>query len=101
MRYAKLKTGECHVMAFPKPADVELMKKDPAINLVQQPGLNVGYIAFNVEKKPFDNKQVRQALNLAVNKKAILDAVFQGAGARRSTTWCLRSPPTPRCAMPS
>ncbi|CAG1016586.1 Periplasmic dipeptide transport protein [Burkholderiaceae bacterium] len=80
VRYAKLKTGECHVMAFPKPADVELMKKDPNINLVQQQGLNVGYVAFNVEKKPFDNKAVRQALNMAVNKKAILDAVYQGAG---------------------
>ncbi|CAN5828774.1 ABC transporter substrate-binding protein [soil metagenome] len=80
VRYAKLKTGECHVMAFPKPADVELMKKDPNINLIQQNGLNVGYIAFNVEKKPFDNKLVRQALNMAVNKKAILDSVFQGAG---------------------
>ncbi|HWH81831.1 MAG TPA: ABC transporter substrate-binding protein [Burkholderiaceae bacterium] len=81
VRYAKLKAGECHAMAFPKPADVALMKNEPAINLVQQNGLNVGYIAFNVEKKPFDSKQVRQALNLAVNKKAILDAVFQGAGA--------------------
>ena len=80
VRYAKLKTGECHVMAFPKPADVALMKNDPAINLVSQPGLNVGYIAFNVEKKPFDSKAVRQALNMAVNKKAILDNVFQGAG---------------------
>jgi dipeptide transport system substrate-binding protein len=80
VRYAKLKTGECHVMAFPKPADVALMKNDPNINLVQQNGLNVGYIAFNVEKKPFDNKLVRQALNMAVNKKGILDAVFQGAG---------------------
>ena len=81
VRYAKLKTGECHVMAFPKPADVALMKNDPNINLVQKNGLNVGYIAFNVEKKPFDNKLVRQALNMAVNKKGILDAVFQGAGA--------------------
>jgi dipeptide transport system substrate-binding protein len=80
VRYAKLKTGECHVMAFPKPADVALMKNDPAINLVSQQGLNVGYIAFNVEKKPFDSKLVRQALNIAVNKKAILDNVFQGAG---------------------
>lgn len=80
VRYAKLKTGECHVMAFPKPADVELMKKDPNINLVSQQGLNVGYISFNVEKKPFDNKLVRQALNMAVNKKAIIDAVYQGAG---------------------
>jgi len=80
VRYAKLKTGECHAMAFPKPADVALMKADPNINVVQQNGLNVGYIAFNVEKKPFDSKLVRQALNMAVNKKAILDSVFQGAG---------------------
>ena len=66
MRYAKLKTGECHVMAFPKPADVALMKNDPAINLgLAEQGLNVGYIAFNVEKKPFDSKLVRQALNYA------------------------------------
>ena len=78
VRYAKLKTGECHVMAFPKPADVALMKADPNINLVQQQGLNVGYIAFNVEKKPFDNKLVRQALNMAVNKKAILDSGLPG-----------------------
>ena len=80
VRYAKLKTGECHVMAFPKPADVALMKNDPQINLLSQQGLNVGYIAFNVEKKPFDSKLVRQALNMAVNKKGIVDAVFQGAG---------------------
>jgi dipeptide transport system substrate-binding protein len=80
VRYAKLKTGECQAMAFPKPADVALMKNEPTINLVQQQGLNVGYIAFNVEKKPFDSKMVRQALNMAVNKKGVLDAVFQGAG---------------------
>jgi dipeptide transport system substrate-binding protein len=80
VRYAKLKAGECHVMAFPKPADVALMKNEPSIKLEQQQGLNVGYIAFNVEKKPFDSKLVRQALNMAVNKKTILDTVFQGAG---------------------
>ena len=44
-------------MACPKPVDVALMKNDPNINLVQQNGLNVGYIAFNVEKKPFDSKR--------------------------------------------
>jgi len=80
VRYAKLKTGECHVMAFPKPADIALMKSDPAITMLTQEGLNVGYIAFNVERKPFDNKLVRQALNMAVDKQAILKSVFQGAG---------------------
>jgi len=80
VRYAKLKAGECHVMAFPKPADIEAMKKDPNINLLQKEGLNIGYVAFNVEKKPFDNKAVRQALAMAVDKQSILKSVFQGAG---------------------
>ena len=79
-RYAKLKTGECQVMAFPKPADLDEMKKDPQLSVLQKEGLNIGYIAFNVEKKPFDNKLVRQALNLATNKDAILKAVYQGNG---------------------
>ena len=79
-RYAKLKTGECHVMAFPKPADLVEMKTDANLNVLQKEGLNVGYIAFNTEKKPFDNKLVRQALNLATNKDAILKAVYQGQG---------------------
>jgi len=79
-RFAKLKTGECHVMAFPKPADLEAMRKDPALEVLQKEGLNVGYIAFNTEKKPFDNKLVRQALNMATNKEEILKAVYQGNG---------------------
>ena len=80
VRYQKLKAGECHVMPYPNPADVAAMKADPDINVMEQEGLNVGYLAFNVEKKPFDDKRVRQALNMAINKQAILDAVFQGAG---------------------
>ena len=80
VRYQKLKAGECQVMAFPNPADLAAMKADPAINLMHQEGLNVGYLAFNTEKKPFDDVRVRKALNLAVNKQAIIDSVFQGAG---------------------
>jgi dipeptide transport system substrate-binding protein len=80
VRYQKLKAGECDVMPYPNPADVAAMQADPNINVMEQEGLNVGYLAFNVERKPFDDKRVRQALNLAINKQAIIDAVFQGAG---------------------
>ena len=79
-RYAKLKTGECQVMAFPKPADLDAMRKDRDLVVQRKEGLNVGYIAFNVEKKPFDSKLVRQALNYATNKEAILKAVYEGNG---------------------
>jgi dipeptide transport system substrate-binding protein len=80
VRYAKLKAGECHLMPYPNPADIAAMKKDPNINLMEKEGLNVGYLAFNTKKKPFTNVKVRQALNMAINKQAIIDAVFQGAG---------------------
>ena len=80
VRYQKLKAGECHVMPYPNPADIEFMQADPNTNLLQQEGLNVGYLAFNTEKEPFTDKRVRQALSMAINKQAIIDAVFQGAG---------------------
>lgn len=80
VRYQKLKAGECHVMPYPNPADIDAMRADPAINLLEQEGLNVGYLAFNTEKAPFTDKRVRKALSMAVDKSAIIDAVFQGAG---------------------
>ena len=80
VRYAKLKAGECHAMPYPNPADLDQMKNDPSINLMSQEGLNVGYLGFNTQKEPFTNPKVRQALNYATNKQAIIDTVFQGAG---------------------
>ncbi|WP_343715290.1 ABC transporter substrate-binding protein [Inquilinus sp.] len=80
VRYAKLQAGECHVMAYPNPADIPAMKSDAALTVLQKPGLNVGYVAINVQKKPYDDVRVRQAVNMAVNKQAIIDAVYQGTG---------------------
>ncbi|GJH42087.1 ABC transporter substrate-binding protein [Pasteurella canis] len=80
VRYAKLQKGECHAAPYPNPADIAKLKADPNINLLTKPGLNVGYLNFNVKKAPFDNVKVRQALNYAVNKEAIIESVYQGAG---------------------
>jgi dipeptide transport system substrate-binding protein len=80
VRWQKLQAGECHVMPYPNPADLDAMRQNPDIELLEQEGLNVGYLAFNTEKPPFDNVRVRQALNMAINKDAIIEAVFQGAG---------------------
>jgi len=82
VRFEKLKAGECHVMPYPNPADLKAMEENPDINLLQQEGLNVGYLAYNTEKEPFTDVRVRKALNMAINKDAIIDAVFQGAGKK-------------------
>ncbi|MFS4436748.1 ABC transporter substrate-binding protein [Paracoccaceae bacterium GXU_MW_L88] len=80
VRYQKLQNGECHIMPYPNPADIEAMQADENINLLEQEGLNVGYLAYNTQVEPFDRPEVRKALNMAINKQAILDGVFQGAG---------------------
>lgn len=80
VRWAKLQKGECHVMPYPNPADLEAIRKDPNIQVLEQPGLNVGYLAYNTTKKPFDDLRVRKALNMAINKKAIVDAVYLSTG---------------------
>ncbi len=80
VRYQKLKKGECHIMPYPNPADIASMRKDKQLKMMEQEGLNVGYLAYNTQKKPFDNPKVRKALNHAIDKQAIIDAVFQGSG---------------------
>ena len=80
VRWAKLQKGECHVMPYPNPADLEAIRKDPKVQVLEQPGLNIGYLAYNTTKKPFDDVRVRKAVNMAINKKAIIDAVYLSAG---------------------
>lgn len=80
VRVQKLKAGECHVAPYPNPADIEALKTDSSIQMLDQAGLNIGYLAYNTMMKPFDDVRVRKALNMAINKKAILEAVYQGSG---------------------
>ncbi|QTN28785.1 ABC transporter substrate-binding protein [Rhodoferax sp. AJA081-3] len=80
VRWAKLQKGECHVMPYPNPADLDAIRKDPNVTVLEQPGLNVGYLAYNTTKKPFDDVRVRKALNMAIDKKAIVSAVYLSTG---------------------
>ncbi|MGA8513772.1 MAG: ABC transporter substrate-binding protein, partial [Burkholderiaceae bacterium] len=81
-RYAKLKANECQVMIAPNPADLEAMGKDADVNLMSQAGLNIGYLSMNTLKPPFDKKEVRQAIAMAIDRDAILKEVYQGAGQK-------------------
>ena len=80
VRWAKVQKGECHVMPYPNPADLDAIRKDPKVTVLEQAGLNVGYLAYNVEKKPFDDVRVRKAINMAIDKKAIIDGVYLSTG---------------------
>ncbi|CAM3887355.1 Periplasmic dipeptide transport protein [Pseudomonas reidholzensis] len=82
VRIQKLRRNECQVTLHPRPADLQQLKADPQLQVLTTPGFNLGYIAYNTRHAPFDQLQVRQAMDMAVNKQAILQAVYQGAGQR-------------------
>ena len=46
---------------YPNPADLPAIKADPKLQMMSQPGLNIGYLALNDQKKPFDDVRVRVA----------------------------------------
>lgn len=80
VRVERIKANECQVAAPPPPSAVAELKGDPDINVLQLAGQNIGVLGFNVEHKPLDDVKVRTALSMAVNRKAIVEAVYQGAG---------------------
>lgn len=81
VRLQKMKSGECHVMSDPQPQDLEQIAKAKNIKLVSTEGLNVAYVAFNTQKKPFDNLKVREALSMAMNQKSYIDLIYKSQGA--------------------
>lgn len=98
VRMQKLKKNECQVTLFPRPADIEPLKADKSLQMPHQAGFNLGYIAYNVmdkvkgsnEPNPLAKLEVRQALDMAVDKQKIIESVYQGAGQ-----WAVNAmPPT-------
>lgn len=80
VRYARLKAGECHAAAHLNPVDLPSIRKDETLRLSQTEGLGLGYLAFQTLKKPFDDVRVRRAVTMALDKSAIVAAVYQDLG---------------------
>ncbi len=78
VRAQKLIKNECQVSAAVRPIDIASLRKAPHLRILSQQGFNMGFLAYNVTHKPLNDVRVRRALDMAIDKKAIINAVFQG-----------------------
>jgi dipeptide transport system substrate-binding protein len=80
VRYAKLRTNECQIARYPNPADLEAMRANPQLKVQEAPIAAISDISFRSDKKPTDDRRVREALSIAVDLDSLVRAVFQGSG---------------------
>ena len=76
VRAQKLRGNECDLITMPSPIDLASIGKDSRFVVLEKEGLNVGYLAINVEKKPFDNVLVRKAIHHALNRDSYIKAIY-------------------------
>src|SRR5216684_5553748 len=79
-RVTELLTGGVDLILPIPPDFVARLEKTAGVTVHKKTGLTVWYAGFNVEKKPFTDRRVRQAFNHAVNKDAIVRDILKGTG---------------------
>lgn len=77
-RLSKLLTGECDVLAWPAASQLTILRDDPRLRLTLRPGMNIAYLAFNTDKPPLNNPEVRHALSLAINNQRLMQSIYYG-----------------------
>lgn len=75
----QMQTGEGDVAPI-APADVAYMRTQKQVNLNQYDRFTIELITFNTVSPFFSDKRVRQAINYAVNKSAIINGLYKGLG---------------------
>lgn len=79
---AALEAGEVHWIEAVSPEEAERLRGVDGIVVVPRKTLYVWFLSLDTRKEPLNNVKVRQALNYAIDKDAIVNGVLAGAGER-------------------
>lgn len=79
-RLTELEAGNIDFMVGILPDDLQSVKDNKGLQVIEQPGMHTWYLVLNCQQPPFNDVRVRQAVNYAINKKAIVDNILQGTG---------------------
>jgi peptide/nickel transport system substrate-binding protein len=98
-RILKLKAGEIDAAEFVPFSRVAELKADPKLDMELYPAAQVFYLAMNLRptlkdgtKNPLSDVRVRQALNMATDKQAIIQVMSYGVGVPAQTFMPMSTP---------
>jgi peptide/nickel transport system substrate-binding protein len=81
-----IQKGDIDILTDPRPDDARSLATQPGLTVAEQPANNTSYIAMDVEKKPFGDVRVRQAVAYALDIPAMAANLYS-KGAVAANTW--------------
>lgn len=84
-RLNELKAGTIDFANDLTPDSLRSVQADKNLVAVKRPSFNVGFVSMNNRNQYLKNQSVRQAISMAINKKAIVDAFWNGLGVSNAS----------------
>lgn len=79
-RVAELKTGNAQIIEPVQPNEVQDLNDSGIAKVDERISSSLNYLGFNINKEPFGDVRVRQAITMLVNVEEVLAGVYEGFG---------------------
>lgn len=79
-RSIEVEAGSVDIAIDIQASELDRLEANPEVGVFKHEASSINFMCFNTQKAPFDNVKVRQAINMAINKDAIYQVVYQGTG---------------------
>ncbi|MBK1858200.1 ABC transporter substrate-binding protein [Cerasicoccus arenae] len=79
VRRLELEAGDIDGIDGVQPAEAIALSKNPDFKLYRGPSMNVGYLAIQTQNVRWQDPDIRRALAMAIDRKAIVELALDGA----------------------
>ena len=86
VRVQKLAKGECNISSPIRDVDIAALDGNKDIKLMKTQALNISYLSYNMKKAPTDNRLVREALDIAIDRDALFKVLFPRGDAMQAVS---------------
>ena len=76
VRVTALRTATVDILDIPPAKDIDSLKQQPELKISEVPGLAFLLMRFQLQRPPFDNKALREAVAWAIDRDTINKAVY-------------------------